>query len=52
MARSENWIVRLYKVKKPDNVGRDHSGATAFEKGHKKKGKKSSRKGRVVLREE
>ncbi|KPI36185.1 Dolichyl-diphosphooligosaccharide--protein glycosyltransferase subunit stt3 [Cyphellophora attinorum] len=49
---SENWIVRLYKVKKPDNVGRDHSGAVAFEKGHKKKSKKGLRKSRVVLREE
>ena len=49
---SENWIVRLYKVKKPDNIGRDHASAAAFEKGHKKKGKKGGRKGRVLLREE
>ncbi|KAL7275123.1 oligosaccharyl transferase stt3 subunit [Rhizina undulata] len=39
---SENWIVRIYKVKDLDNVGRDHAAAAAFEAGKKKrKGKKS-----------
>lgn len=29
---SENWIVRIYKVKDLDNIGRDLNQATAFEK--------------------
>ncbi|QKX54042.1 uncharacterized protein TRUGW13939_01125 [Talaromyces rugulosus] len=48
---SENWIIRIYKVKPLDNVGRDHQSAVAFEKGHKKK-KSSKRKGPPVLRVE
>jgi dolichyl-diphosphooligosaccharide---protein glycosyltransferase len=48
---SENWIIRIYKVKDLDNVGRDHASASAFEKGHKKK-KASRRKGPRVLRED
>lgn len=48
---SENWIIRLYKVKPLDNVGRDHQNAVAFEKGHKKK-KSTKRKGPPVLRVE
>ncbi len=27
---SENWIIRIYKVKPLDNVGRDHMAASAF----------------------
>ncbi|KKA30478.1 hypothetical protein TD95_000637 [Thielaviopsis punctulata] len=34
---SENWIIRIYKVKDLDNVGRDHASAAAFERGRKKK---------------
>ncbi|KAL8939481.1 MAG: hypothetical protein Q9216_003333 [Gyalolechia sp. 2 TL-2023] len=34
---SENWIIRIYKVKDLDNVGRDHASAVAFEKGNKKR---------------
>lgn len=34
---SENWIIRIYKVKDLDNFGRDHGAAASFEKGHKKK---------------
>ncbi|KAL0088983.1 Oligosaccharyl transferase STT3 subunit-domain-containing protein [Phycomyces blakesleeanus] len=34
---SENWIVRIYKVKDYDNLGRPHSMAKAFEAGKKKK---------------
>jgi dolichyl-diphosphooligosaccharide--protein glycosyltransferase len=50
---SENWIVRIYKVKPLDNVGRDHASAAAFESGKKKskRGKASrgnARKLRVV----
>lgn len=48
---SENWIIRIYKVKDLDNVGREHQQVTAFEKGHKKK-KAAKRKGPVVLRAE
>lgn len=29
---SENWIIRIYKVKDLDNVGRDHAAATSFER--------------------
>ena len=48
---SENWIIRIFKVKPLDNVGRDHQSAAAFEKGHKKKAKVGRRKGPRVLRE-
>ncbi len=34
---SENWIIRIYKVKDLDNVGRDHAAAVASAKGNKKK---------------
>lgn len=46
---SENWIVRIYKVKDLDNLGRDHASANAFEEGKKKK-KTASKKGPVSLR--
>ncbi|KAK5941337.1 oligosaccharyl transferase stt3 subunit [Knufia obscura] len=51
---SENWIIRIYKVKPLDNIGRDHQSAVAFEKGHKKKRKAGGlRKNAVrVLRED
>ncbi|KAI9713325.1 MAG: hypothetical protein M1812_006684 [Candelaria pacifica] len=48
---SENWIIRIYKVKDLDNVGRDHASAMAFERGNKKK-KAAKRKGARVLRTE
>ncbi|CAG7950326.1 unnamed protein product [Penicillium nalgiovense] len=48
---SENWIVRLYKVKDLDNLGRDHSNAVAFDKGLKRK-RATKRKGPRVLRTE
>lgn len=48
---SENWIIRIYKVKKPDNLGRTLQEATAFEKGNKRK-KAGKRKGARVLRVE
>lgn len=48
---SENWIIRIYKVKDLDNVGRDHAAATSFERGNKKK-KSIKKKGRKVLRTE
>jgi dolichyl-diphosphooligosaccharide--protein glycosyltransferase len=34
---SENWIIRIYKVKDLDNVGREHTAAAAFDRGIKKK---------------
>ncbi|KAH8810347.1 oligosaccharyl transferase STT3 subunit [Flagelloscypha sp. PMI_526] len=34
---SENWIVRIYEVKKDDPLGRDHKSANAFEAGKKRK---------------
>ncbi|KAH8675364.1 glycosyltransferase family 66 protein [Xylariales sp. PMI_506] len=46
---SENWIIRIYKVKDLDNVGRDHASVAAFEKGHKKK-KATKKRGPRVLR--
>lgn len=48
---SENWIIRIYKVKDLDNVGRDHLSAMAFEKGNKKR-KVTKRRGPRVLRVE
>ncbi|KAL2372834.1 oligosaccharyl transferase stt3 subunit [Blastomyces gilchristii] len=48
---SENWIIRIYKVKDLDNVGRDHNSAAAFDKGHKKK-KALKKRGPRVLRTE
>jgi dolichyl-diphosphooligosaccharide--protein glycosyltransferase len=50
---SENWIVRIYKVKDLDKLGRDHVSANAFGAGKKKRkskaGKtKGARKLRVV----
>ncbi len=48
---SENWIIRIYKVKDLDNVGRDHPSAMAFDKGNKKR-KVAKRRGPRVLRVE
>lgn len=48
---SENWIIRIYKVKDLDNFGRDHQSAVAFDRGHKKK-RSTKRKGPRVLRVE
>ena len=48
---SENWIIRIYKVKDLDNFDRDHASAAAFDRGHKKK-KGSKKRGPRVLRTE
>lgn len=45
---TENWIIRIYKVKDLDNVGRDHAAASAFDRGQKKKATK--KRGPRVLR--
>jgi dolichyl-diphosphooligosaccharide--protein glycosyltransferase len=34
---SENWIIRVCKLKDLDNVGSHHASAVAFDKGDKKK---------------
>jgi len=34
---SENWIVRIYQVKKEDSLGRDLKSANAFDQGKKRK---------------
>ncbi|RKP26492.1 oligosaccharyl transferase STT3 subunit [Syncephalis pseudoplumigaleata] len=36
---SENWIVRIYKLKKPDNLGRTLQDAAAFEENRRRKRK-------------
>ncbi|KAI9493324.1 Oligosaccharyl transferase STT3 subunit-domain-containing protein [Zychaea mexicana] len=41
---SENWIVRIYKVKQSDNLGRSHKAAQAFEAGKKKRKPARSKK--------
>ncbi|KAK0389574.1 hypothetical protein NLU13_3149 [Sarocladium strictum] len=46
---TENWIIRIYKVKDLDNVGRDLSAAAAFDRGQKKK-KAAKKRGARVLR--
>ena len=46
---SENWIIRIYKVKDLDNVGRDHAAAASFDKGNKKR-KASKKRGPRTLR--
>ncbi|KAK3670599.1 oligosaccharyl transferase stt3 subunit [Recurvomyces mirabilis] len=46
---SENWIIRIYKVKDLDNLGRTHQEAGAFGKGNKRK-KGGKRRGARVLR--
>ncbi|KJZ78422.1 Dolichyl-diphosphooligosaccharide--protein glycosyltransferase subunit stt3 [Hirsutella minnesotensis 3608] len=46
---SENWIIRIYKVKDLDVFGRDHAAAAAFERGQKKK-KPVKKRGPRVLR--
>ncbi|KAF1821168.1 glycosyltransferase family 66 protein [Dissoconium aciculare CBS 342.82] len=46
---SENWIIRIYKVKDLDNLGRSHQDAISFGKGGKRK-KAGKRRGPRVLR--
>ena len=47
---SENWIVRIYKVKDLDKLGRDHASAVAFGEGKKRRGKAGGSKGARKLR--
>ncbi|RYO85763.1 hypothetical protein DL766_008550 [Monosporascus sp. MC13-8B] len=46
---SENWIIRIYKVKDLDNVGRDHASAASFDRGNKKK-RSTKKRGPRMLR--
>lgn len=52
---SENWIVRIYEVKKEDPLGRELKAANAFDAGKRLKRTKSDpkvaggRKGRPVM---
>lgn len=48
---SENWIIRIYKVKDLDNLGRDHGSAMAFDRGQKRK-RATKKRGPRVLRTE
>lgn len=48
---SENWIIRIYKVKDLDNFGRDHPSAVSFDKGNKKR-RSAKRRGPKILRTE
>jgi dolichyl-diphosphooligosaccharide---protein glycosyltransferase len=45
---SENWIIRIYKVKDLDNVGRDHASAASFARGNKKKSTQKKRGPRTL----
>lgn len=45
---SENWIVRLYQVRKEDILGRDLKSANAFERGKKRKRSKPISRRRVL----
>ena len=50
---SENWIVRIYQVKKEDSLGRDPKAVTAWEAGKRLKRSKSAtgggKKGRASM---
>ncbi|KAI0675579.1 oligosaccharyl transferase STT3 subunit [Trametes maxima] len=46
---SENWIVRIYQVKKEDPLGRDLKSANAFEQGKKRKKTKPLVRRRAVV---
>ncbi|KAF8737291.1 hypothetical protein AX14_013140 [Amanita brunnescens Koide BX004] len=45
---SENWIVRIYEVKKDDILGRDHKIANAFAQGKKRKRSKPQSRRRAL----
>ncbi|KZT69292.1 glycosyltransferase family 66 protein [Daedalea quercina L-15889] len=46
---SENWIVRIYQVKKDDLLGRDLRTANAFEQGKKRKRSKPMARRRAIV---
>jgi len=45
---SESWIVRIYKVRPEDNLGRDQASARQFERGLKKRRRAGGRRGRKL----
>jgi len=45
---SENWIVRIYAVKKDELLGRDHKSANAFAGGRKRKRARPAQKKRIL----
>ncbi|KAG8722703.1 oligosaccharyl transferase stt3 subunit [Ceratobasidium sp. 394] len=46
---SENWIVRIYQVKKEDPLGRDHKSANAFVGGKKRKRSRPTSRRKTLL---
>ncbi|KAH7914835.1 glycosyltransferase family 66 protein [Hygrophoropsis aurantiaca] len=46
---SENWIVRIYQVKKEDVLGRDHKSASAFAQGKKRKRSKPVSRRKAIV---
>ncbi|PPQ76727.1 hypothetical protein CVT24_010989 [Panaeolus cyanescens] len=46
---SENWIVRIFQVKKEDPLGRDHKSANAFAQGKKRKHSKPAPRRRALV---
>ncbi len=46
---SENWIVRIYQVRKEDPLGRDLKSANAFAEGKKRKRSKPVSKRRAIV---
>ncbi|KIM39622.1 glycosyltransferase family 66 protein [Hebeloma cylindrosporum] len=46
---SENWIVRIYQVKKQDPLGRDLKSANAFAQGKKRKRSKPASRRRPIV---
>ncbi|TFK69092.1 oligosaccharyl transferase STT3 subunit [Pluteus cervinus] len=45
---SENWIVRIYQVKKEDPLGRDHKTANSFTHGKKRKRSKPAPRRKAI----
>ncbi|KAG8771192.1 oligosaccharyl transferase stt3 subunit [Ceratobasidium sp. 428] len=48
---SENWIVRIYQVKKEDPLGRDHKTANAFMGGKKRKRTRPVSRRKILVEE-
>lgn len=46
---SENWIVRIFEVRKEDPLGRDLKSANAFVQGKKKKRSKPVSRRRAIV---
>jgi len=46
---SENWLVRIYQVKKEDSLGRDLKSANAFSEGKKRKRAKPVVKRKAIV---